>query len=52
MLASMVARAKQRRRELAVIMLVVMAAGTWFWVTLNRLKPVTALNVSSGNPPF
>jgi hypothetical protein len=47
MLARVLARAKQRRRELAVIMLVVMAAGTWFWVTLSRLEPVTALSVSS-----
>jgi WD40 repeat protein len=47
MLASMVARAKNRRRELAVIVLVVMAVGAWLWVTLSRLEPVTALSVSS-----
>jgi hypothetical protein len=47
MLARVLARAKQRRRELAVIMLVVMAVGAWLWMTLSRLEPVTSLSVSS-----
>ncbi|SNY99026.1 WD40 repeat domain-containing protein [Halomonas sp. hl-4] len=47
MLASVIASARHRLRELAIIMLVVMAAGAWLWFTLSRLEPVTSLSVSS-----
>ncbi|MGO2241327.1 MAG: WD40 repeat domain-containing protein [Halomonas sp.] len=46
-LASLLARAKHRRRELAVVMLVVIGVAVWLGFALSRLEPVTALSLSS-----
>ncbi|MCS2609456.1 WD40 repeat domain-containing protein [Halomonas dongshanensis] len=42
----MLASLKNRRRELAIIALVI-GVGVWLWSTLHRLEPVTSLSISS-----